>query len=163
VSGVEGRASVAVALLWALAASGCDGRRAEELARIDEAPALPPPADELEMAIRRRAPNEALLMVPHDAPVRGELAQGQRRDFTAVLRPGLCYKVLGEGGAGVGDLDLVAYDPHGVLLQRDATQHPHPALGIDRPICPAEPGLYRFEIRMVQGGGPYAVQVWVSQ
>ena len=131
--------------------------------QIDDAPDLPPPADALEAAIRERAPNEAMLMIPHEAVVRGELAEGERRDFTTVLRAGLCYKVLGQGGAGVRDLDLVVYDANSVLLQRDATQHDHPVIGVDRAICPIDAGLYRVEARMAQGGGPYAVQLWVSQ
>jgi len=150
----------ALGIAW-LAAS-CEGRP-QRPEPIDPTPELPPPTDALEAAIRQRAPQEALLMVPHEPPVRGELAEGEKRDFTSVLRPGLCYKVLGEGGPGVVDLDLFAYDPHNVLLQRDATQHAHPALGVERAICPPEPGLYRFEIRMVRGSGPYAVQIWVSQ
>jgi hypothetical protein len=131
--------------------------------QIDDAPDLPPPADALEAAIRERAPNEAMLMIPHEAVVRGELSEGGRRDFTTVLRAGLCYKVLGQGGDGVRDLDLVVYDANSVLLQRDATQHDHPVIGVDRAICPIDAGLYRIEVRMAQGGGPYAVQLWVSQ
>jgi hypothetical protein len=38
-----------------------------------------------------------------------------------------------------------------------------PVIGVDRAICPTEPGLYRVEVRMARGGGPYAVQLWVSQ
>lgn len=142
--------------------AGCD-EPAERPRQIDEAPDLPPPADALEAAIRERAPNEAMLMIPHEDVVRGELSEGQRRDFTSVLRAGLCYKVLGQGGDGVRDLDLVVFDSNNVLLQRDATQDAHPVIGVERAICPIEPGMYRVEVRMAQGGGPYAVQLWVSQ
>jgi hypothetical protein len=50
-----------------------------------------------------------------------------------------------------------------VLLQRDATQHNHPMIGVPRAICPMEPGLYRIELRMARGRGSYAAQIWVSQ
>lgn len=152
----------AIATGIALALLACD-EPADRPRQIDEAPVLPPPADALEAAIRERAPSEAMLMIPHEGVVRGELSEGERRDFTSVLRAGLCYKVLGQGGAGVRDLDLLVYDANGVLLQRDATQHEHPVIGIERAICPLEPGLYRIEARMAAGGGPYAIQLWVSQ
>lgn len=113
--------------------------------------------------MRERAPSEAMLMIPHEGVVRGDLARGERRDFTSVLRTGLCYKVLGQGGEGVEDLDLFVYEPDGVLLQRDSTRHDHPVIGVERAICPVEPGLYRVEVRMAAGSGPYAVQLWVSQ
>jgi hypothetical protein len=146
------------------AAVACDGGEPEpEPEMIDETPVLPEPADALEAEIQRRSPNEALMMVPSEPPVRGELAEGTARDFSAALRAGLCYKVLGQGGPGVGDLDLLVYDQNGVLLQRDATVSAQPVIGVDRAICPTEPGLYRVEVRMARGGGPYAVQLWVSQ
>lgn len=151
------------ALLAAPALGACDTEPYEEPRQIDDAPDLPPPADALEAAIRERAPNEAMLMIPHEGVVRGELAEGERRDFTSVLRAGLCYKVLAQGGAGVRDLDLVVYDANGVLLQRDATEDAHPVIGVQRAICPIDPGLYRIEVRMAAGGGPWAAQVWVSQ
>lgn len=144
-------------------AVGCDEAPYEEPRQIDDPLELPPPADALEAAIRERAPNEAMLMIPHEAVVRGELAEGERRDFTSVLRAGLCYKVLAQGGPGVGDLDVIAYSPDNVLLQRDATESDRPVIGVQRAICPTETGLYRFEVRMARGGGPYAAQIWVSQ
>ena len=150
-------AACAIALGCGQAEEGLD------LRQIDEAPVLPPPADALEAEIRQRAPSEAMLMVPAEAVVRGELSEGQRRAFSAVLRAGLCYKVLGQGGPGVQDLDVFAFDPDGVLLQRDAAEGPAPVVGVQRAICPVEPGLYRFEVRMAAGAGLYAAQVWVSQ
>lgn len=152
-----------LATLVALPAAGCEIEPYEEPRQIDDPLELPPPADALEAAIRERAPNEAMLMIPHEPVVRGELPEGQRRDFTSVLRAGLCYKVLAQGGPGVQDLDVVVYSPENVLLQRDATESDRPVIGTRRAICPAETGLYRVEIRMARGGGTYAAQLWVSQ
>ncbi|UJR82230.1 hypothetical protein [Sandaracinus amylolyticus] len=152
-----------LALLALAALAGCDVEPYEEPRQIDDAPDLPPPADALEAAIRERAPNEAMLMIPHEPVVRGELPEGERRDFTSVLRAGLCYKVLAQGGPGVSDLDLVVYSPNNVLLQRDATQSAAPVIGVQRAICPTETGLYRVEVRMARGGGTFGAQIWVSQ
>ncbi|MDQ3037787.1 MAG: hypothetical protein M3Y87_35665 [Myxococcota bacterium] len=157
------RLAIAAALGACVVATGCDSEPYVEPRQIDDAPDLPPPADALEAAIRERAPSEAMLMIPSEDVVRGELAEGERRDFTTVLRAGLCYKVLGQGGPGVRDLDLIVYDQNGVLLQRDATQDERPVIGVQRAICPQEPGLYRVEVRAVTGGGTYAAQIWVSQ
>ena len=131
--------------------------------QIDEAPVLPPPADALEEAIRARAPSEAMLMIPDGDVTRGRLAVGDDLDVVAVLRAGLCYKVLGQGGPGVEDLDLVVHDPNGVLLQRDASEHDRPVIGVERAICPAESGVYRIVVSMRRGAGEFAVQRWVSQ
>ncbi len=160
---VRRSASSLLSLLLALGTgSGCD-EPPERPRMIDDPLELPPPADALEAAIRERAPTEAMLMIPHEAVVRGELTEGGRADLTSVLRAGLCYKVLAQGGPGVRDLDLFVFDPNGVLLQRDRTQDEHPVIGVERAVCPQEPGLYRVEVRMTAGGGPYAVQLWVSQ
>lgn len=157
------RAARRLGLVILLSLGGCDVEPYQEPRQIDDAPDLPPPADALEAAMRERAPSEAMLMIPHEPVVRGELAEGERRDFTSVLRAGLCYKVLAQGGPGVSDLDVIAYSPENVLLQRDATQSDAPVIGVQRAICPLDTGLYRFEVRMARGGGPFAAQIWVSQ
>lgn len=151
------------AILVVTLLAACSSEPYVEPRQIDDAPELPPPADALEAAIRERAPTEAMLMIPHEPVMRGELDERGRRDFTSVLRAGLCYKVLAQGGEGVEDLDILVYDPDSVLLQRDATRHDHPVIGVERAICPMEPGLYRIEIRMTRGHGAYAAQLWVSQ
>jgi hypothetical protein len=150
-----------------IATSGCDRSGAPESEQFPEQVGdrnvYPPPADALEAAMQRRAPDEAMLMIPDSDAVRGELAEGQSRSFVAVLRPGLCYKILSQGGPGVADLDISLSNPDGVLLQRDGTHHDHPTIGYERAICPQTAGAYRVELTMARGGGTYAAQVWVSQ
>ena len=85
-------------LLLAMLA-GCDDEPYEEPRQIDDPVELPPPADALEAAIRERAPEEAMLMIPHEPVVRGELAEGERRDFTSVLRAGLSRRNQNAGRA----------------------------------------------------------------
>ncbi len=150
------RAALAIAALGLLAACG-----EREAARAPEP--LPPPADALEATIRERAAVDAERMVPSSDVFRGELAAGERRDHTAIMRRGACYKVLGAGGAGVTDLDILVYDDANVLLQRDGTGSATPVIGRERAICPQdESGAYRVEVRMAEGAGAYAVQAWSS-
>ncbi len=149
--------------LFAVLVGACSSEPYVEPRQIDDPLDLPPPEDALEASIRERVPTEAMLMIPHESVVRDQLEERGRRDFTSVLRAGLCYKVLAQGDENVQDLDILVYDPENVLLQRDATLHNHPMIGIPRAICPMEPGLFRIELRMARGRGAYAAQIWVSQ
>jgi hypothetical protein len=101
-------------------------------------------------------------MIRDGDPLRGEGEAGTARDYSHVMHPGWCYKVLGLGGEGVEDLDVRIYDPNDVLLQRDTTEDPRPLLGRMRPICPPESGTYRIEARVAEGRGEFAVQVYRS-
>ena len=69
--------------------------------------------------LRERAPTEAMLLVPDGPAFRATLEAGESRTFTAVLRGGVCYKVLGGAAESVTDLDVLVYDPNNVLSQRD--------------------------------------------
>lgn len=121
-----------------------------------------PPADELEARLRERGREVAPYMILEEAAMRGELAEGGSMDFSRVLHPGWCYKVIGLGGEGVEDLDLRVYDHRAILRQRDTTQDPQPYIGQMRPICPSESGAYRIEVRAAAGAGPFAVQLYRS-
>jgi hypothetical protein len=159
------RASLALLglALSSLLASGCDSLVGEP--PVDEpveAPPETPPADELEARLRARGEEVAPYMVREGEAMRGEAPAGGARDFSRVLHPGWCYKVVGLGGEGVQDLDVRVYDPNSVLLQRDTTQDPEPHLGQMRPICPAESGTYRLEVRVSEGEGAFAVQLYRS-
>ncbi len=146
----------------ALALAGCDAGPPSDDDVIENAPPEPPPADALEAHLRELGRERAPFMILSEAAMRGEAAEGDVRDFSHVLHPGWCYKVLGAGGEGVTDLDLRVYDPNDVLLQRDTTRDADPYIGQMRPICPAESGTYRVQVRMVEGAGPFVVQVYRS-
>jgi len=136
-----------------------------ELPSRDDPPAetnAPEPADELEVALRELGRERAPYMILSEASMRDELDEGGARDYSQVLYPGWCYKVLGLGGEGVEDLDIRIYDPNDVLLQRDTTRDERPYIGRMRPICPVVPGTYRVQVRVVAGSGPYVVQVYRS-
>lgn len=146
-------------VMLVLASAGCDaiiGEPPED--DTVEPPPEEPPADELEARLREQGREDAPYMVREGDAMRGE----GTRDFSRVLHPGWCYKVVGFGAEGISDLDVRVYDPNGVLLQRDTTQSPTPLVGRMRPICPPESGTYRIELRVIEGEGEYAAQLYRS-
>ncbi|MGE3628342.1 MAG: hypothetical protein AB7P00_00410 [Sandaracinaceae bacterium] len=156
-------AGLALAASLALLAAGCDAIIGEPPPN-DEVTPPPetPPADELEAALRARGADVASFMIREGEALRGEGDAGSSRDFTAVMHPGWCYKVVALGEGSIEDLDLRVYDPGNVLLQRDTTQDRQPHVGQMRPICPATSGAYRIELRVVRGRGQYAAQLYRS-
>ena len=154
--GVGGPTAAAILLL----ACACSGRPAEPLPIIPLPENLPPPADALEARLRERAPTEAALLVPDGPAFRATLAPGDRRTFTAVLRAGVCYKVLGGAEETVTDLDVLVYDPNNVLAQRDTTVGRELVIGSERGICPSDAGAWRFELVATGGEGAVIAQLW---
>lgn len=150
---------VALVVGLALVGAGCDaivGEPPED--DTVEPPPEEPPADELEAQLREQGREQAPYMIREGEAMRGE----GTRDFSRVLHTGWCYKVIGRGGEGVNDLDVRVYDPNDVLLQRDTSQDPTPLVGRMRPICPPASGTYRIELRVVDGEGEYAAQLYRS-
>ena len=156
---------LAAALTLAVGATllpACDGLPQREDEAVEVRNPAPPPADELEASLRELGRERAPYMLVHGPALRGEMQQGEVRDFSHVMLPGWCYKVLGIGGEGVEDLDLRLYTPNEALLQRDTTQDGQPYLGRMRPICPPRAGSFRIQVRMTAGSGPFVVQVYRS-
>ncbi len=129
---------------------------------LPEPPPEPPPADALEARLRERGREHAAWMMPNGTVQRGDLREHGARDFSQLMQPGWCYKVVGVGGEGIEDLDLRVYDGHDVLVQRDTTQDAEPYVGVESPICPNEAASYRIEVRAQAGSGPFAIQVYRS-
>lgn len=122
---------------------------------------LPEPTTPLEAALRERGPTDAPTLVPFASPYIATYATGESRSFTTVLRGGgTCYKVLGQGGEGVTDVDILVYDPNNVLQQRDNSTTAEPVVGSRRPMCPIEAGMWRIEVVAAAGAGEIAAQVW---
>lgn len=113
--------------------------------------------------MRAREETEAFALSTYGTPFRATLAEGDRQSFTEVLRDGFCYKLLAQSADGIADLDLFLYDANNSLSQTDAREGPNPVLGGERPICPAEPGIHRVEVRMTHGHGAVLVQWYVNQ
>jgi hypothetical protein len=114
------------------------------------------PLDAIEALAKRYAGG----YVPEGAVESGELAQGERRDFLSVLRYGHCYRILGAGGPGLTDLDLVLFTQAGVRVTQDPTQDPFPVLGLQSSICPENAGAYRIQAHAFAGAGPFALRVY---
>lgn len=151
--------------LFALAltlAAGCE--RAPRAPATFSLPSnLPEPTTPLEARLRERGPIDAPTLVPFSAPYIATYEEGEHRSFTAVLRGGgICYKILGQGGEGVSDVDLLIYGPDNVLQQRDNSTTAEPVVGSPRPMCPGNPGVWRIEVVAARGAGEIAAQVWVT-
>ncbi len=147
-----------VALLVLTSTLACDGTYEPPPAPPDPDP---PPDDPTEAALRARAQSEAPYMIRQGASQHSTLEAGGRWSFVAVLEPGLCYKVLAQGEASVGELELRLFDAHDVLAQQDAMTGAGGILGTVRPICPEEPARYRVEARTT-GAGVVFAQVYAS-
>lgn len=147
---------------------------AQEHGRIGDNPevkpaarAAQPPDPDLQDALGQAVNDAAARHAPGweklDKLWRGQLGTRERQDFMAVLVYGHCYRFIGVGGAGVSDLDLALFDPHGVEAQRDVTQESTAVLGVDSAICPIEPGAYRIGARVRDGAGAFAIGLYRSQ
>lgn len=155
-----GAAVLASILATAAVLVACTPPADEPLPVVPLPESLPPPADALEARLRERGPTEAPLLVPDGPAFRATLGEGERGSFTAVLRGGVCYKVLGGAEEGVTDLDVLVYDPHNVLVQRDTSRARELVLGAERGLCPSDSGLWRFEVVAAGGAGAVIAQLW---
>ena len=159
-------------MLCALMVAACGGHGGETpplpSAPLPPTPPAPPPVpgqptDVLARSMQVHAQQLAPGMMPATPIFRGHLEQTQTQDFQAVLQPGKCFKIIGVGGEGVSDLDLYLFDPNNVALQQDTETDAYPVLGLESPICPQAAGQFRVQVRMYQGTGDFAVQVFATQ
>lgn len=158
----------AFALSAALLLSACDSSPAAvpPSAALGEAPTPPanyPASGTLDAKMASLAARYATNLLPASALMRGTLTEGAAQEHVAMFAAGVCHKVLGVGGDGVRDLDLILHDPNAVVVQRDVGQDAIPIVGNGSVICPPAPGLYRIEVRMAGGAGEYGVQVYQSR
>lgn len=124
------------------------------------AAALTPETHDPEQALAQQAKRYAQALLADGPIVKGSLAQGARSEQLLVLRGGYCYRVLGAGGEGVEDLDLLLYDPNGVEVQQDPAQDAFPILGQQSEICPSTSGAYRLQVLMYKGSGDFALRAY---
>lgn len=122
----------------------------------------PPPGDALAKAMYERAQQFAEGMGPATPLFRGTLDTGATQDYQAVLQGTRCFKIIGVGGDGVRDLDLFLFDPDSVQVLQDTATDSYPVLGLTHPICPDTSGAYRVQVKMFEGSGDFAVQVFQS-
>ena len=84
-------------------------------------------------------------------PSRGQLAEGETRDFSIELEGGKCYAILAVGDNGVRDLDLAILDQRGRQLDRDVESDPRPIVRV----CADRSGEYTMQVRMYSGAGNF--------
>jgi hypothetical protein len=149
---------IGVPLAIAVALMACESPR-----KADAPEPEPLPDDPVLASIVTVARERASHMKAEGKPHRGELREGETRDLALVLKDPFCYGLLGAAGDGAEDLSLLLFDPTGVPVQRDASAGRRPTLGLAEPLCPPAPGLYRLEVRMVKGAGPFALGVYYAE
>ncbi len=86
----------------------------------------------------------------------GSLAEGGVARVTTPMRAGDCYTIVGLGGSGVADLDVVVLDDTGTEVATDHTQTGQAAAQF----CPDVDGEYQVAVRMTHGNGSYVVTSW---
>lgn len=145
-------------------APGSEGGETEATADPAEAPPSEPLSeDPLEAAIQKTARKRTRYMQPEGEFRRGSLEQGETTDLALVLKDPHCYSVFAQGGADVDDMDLFLFDPNNVPVQQDSTTHDHPTLGLSDPICPAEAGVYRLQVKVHRGHGEFVFRLYRSE
>ncbi|MGZ3442803.1 MAG: hypothetical protein ACXVDD_24950, partial [Polyangia bacterium] len=95
---------------------------------------------------------------PVGAPIGGFLGSRQSVTQFVTMQAGRCYTILGVGGQGVSDLDLVLYNPNGKRVASDIGFDPTPSIQH----CAQWPGAYKLEATVKRGGGEIAVQVYAA-
>jgi hypothetical protein len=98
----------------------------------------------------------ALGMTQSGSISEGSLPEGGEAHFDGRLEPGQCYTVVGLGGGGVANLDVVVTDEAGNDVAHDATMDGEAAVQF----CPQYPANYRISVRMQRGSGGYLVTSW---
>jgi hypothetical protein len=88
---------------------------------------------------------------PYGDQSRGQLGEGQTRDFSMQLEGGKCYAILGVGDNGVRDLDLILKDSNGQTLDQDVETDARPIVRV----CPDDTGQYTMTVRMYAGSGNF--------
>jgi hypothetical protein len=95
---------------------------------------------------------------PVGPPIGGFLGSRQSLQQYVTMQAGRCYTIVGVGGQGVGDFDLVLYNPNGKRVASDIGFDPTPSIQH----CAQWPGAYRLDATVKRGGGEVAVQVLAS-
>lgn len=139
------------------AASSAEG--AAEQARFEP----PDPEDPLALRVHELADELAEAMVAASRMYGGELTQGGQRDYSAVLKPTACYRIVAAGGERVEDIDLALYDSRSAIVRRDDAADPHPVLGIKDPLCPDLAGMYRIRVEMARGRGAFRMRIFRTE
>jgi hypothetical protein len=113
-----------------------------------------PRRSQLAQSASQKAPGSE----PVGAPIGGFLGSRQSVTQFVTMQAGRCYTILGVGGQGVNDLDLVLYNPNAKRVASDIGFDPTPSVQH----CAQWPGAYKLEATVKRGGGEVAVQVYAA-
>ena len=87
---------------------------------------------------------------------RGELQQGQTREFDIQVEGGKCYAILGVGANSVRNLDLILHGPDGSAIDRDMADDARPIVRV----CTQNSGAYRMQVKMSEGSGAFVYHAY---
>ncbi len=118
------------------------------------APRVPFRAVEEQLA-RSRSLLRARGLLQVGEPHMESVAEGETIRTTVPMEPDRCYVVVGRGGEGLRDVDLVLFDEAGAEVARNLESDPEPTLEH----CPAEAGRTTIEVSAYEGAGALGVMV----
>ena len=87
---------------------------------------------------------------------RGEMQQGQVRNFGVNLEGGKCYAILAVGAGTVRNLDLLVANPDGAPVDQDVAADNRPIVRV----CAEDSGEYRMQVKMTEGSGQFVYHAY---
>lgn len=97
-------------------------------------------------------------------PLLVTLEPGAARDLPfTITDPNKCIRAAAAGSKGVKELELTIVDRSDRVLGEDTLPGQVALANFDGPICLEDPGQYRAVVRMVDGSGGVAIQVWQAE
>ena len=87
-------------------------------------------------------------------------ADGWQAQYEIALEAGRCYRVVVVGGRGIGTLGASVKDAHGAALASDGDYGSFAIVGGRAPFCATKSETSTAFVRVVKGGGDYAVWLW---
>ena len=80
-----------------------------------------------------------------------------------ILDPSRCVRAVATGAKEVKELELAVVDRSDQVWGKDELPGAIALANLDGPICFKDPGQYRAVVRLVDGSGEVAVQVWQTR
>lgn len=97
-------------------------------------------------------------------PLLVSLAPGTLKDMPfTITDPTKCIRAAAAGAKDVKELELTIVDRSDRILGADQLSGQVALANPDGPVCLKDPGQYRAVVRMVEGSGSVAIQVWQSE
>ena len=91
----------------------------------------------------------------------GKLLPGQPAEHSFSVAAGDCFRVFAVAGPEIRDLDVEVLDRRSRKLAADVLDDRWPVVGAAGPVCAVDTGRFRAVVSTPEGGGQYAIQIWV--